>query len=47
MSSGITGKVSHIGKQAIVIGAGISGLAAARALAGNRPKSSTQFWNGF
>jgi 2-polyprenyl-6-methoxyphenol hydroxylase-like FAD-dependent oxidoreductase len=33
MSSGITRRVSHVGKQAIVIGAGISGLAAARALA--------------
>jgi len=33
MSSGITRKASHIGKQAVVIGAGISGLAAARALA--------------
>jgi 2-polyprenyl-6-methoxyphenol hydroxylase-like FAD-dependent oxidoreductase len=33
MSSDITKKVSHVGKQAIVIGAGISGLAAARALA--------------
>jgi 2-polyprenyl-6-methoxyphenol hydroxylase-like FAD-dependent oxidoreductase len=33
MSSGITRKASHIGKQAIVIGGGISGLAAARALA--------------
>jgi 2-polyprenyl-6-methoxyphenol hydroxylase-like FAD-dependent oxidoreductase len=33
MSSGIARKASHIGKQAIVIGAGISGLAAARALA--------------
>jgi 2-polyprenyl-6-methoxyphenol hydroxylase-like FAD-dependent oxidoreductase len=33
MNSGIARKASHIGKQAIVIGAGISGLAAARALA--------------
>ena len=33
MSSGIATKDSQIGKQAIVIGAGISGLAAARALA--------------
>jgi flavin-dependent dehydrogenase len=33
MSSGITEKASNIGKQAVVIGAGISGLAAARALA--------------
>jgi len=35
MNSGIARKASHIGKQAIVIGAGISGLAAACALAGH------------
>jgi len=33
MSSGITKRASHVGKQAVVIGGGISGLAAASALA--------------
>jgi phytoene dehydrogenase-like protein len=33
MCNGVTRTSSHIGRQAIVIGAGISGLAAARALA--------------